>query len=173
MSARQTLEKRLTGYWKMEVGNAVLLPVCMALIALMLDSMLGLLSWLTFVPMCLLLVLGGLYWRGKLHALQGSKTSLHTALAIADKAQGPLLVLSSAAIVAALAAWIVPAMSVSLADRICASVAAALAGLEYVNYYHRQLQHFDHAEDWQRLVSGRGFRPAQMAVDLRRFREAR
>ena len=101
MSARQKLEKRLTGYWKMEVGNAVLLPIGMAYIAYMLDSTLGLLSWLTFVPMCLLLVLGGVYYRAKLHVLQGGMASLHTSLDSADRARVPLLVLSFAAVVAA------------------------------------------------------------------------
>lgn len=45
---------------------------------------------------------------------------------------------------------------------------AVLAGLEYVNYYHVQLQHFDNAADIKRLLSGRGFRPAHLARALRR-----
>jgi hypothetical protein len=45
--------------------------------------------------------------------------------------------------------------------------------LEYVNYYHRQLQHFDHAADWKRLLAGRGFRVSQMAADLQRLRQKR
>jgi len=38
--------------------------------------------------------------------------------------------------------------------------------LEHVNYYHRQLQHFDHWPDFKRLITGRGFRRSQLSVDL-------
>jgi hypothetical protein len=45
-----------------------------------------------------------------------------------------------------------------------------LAILEYVNYYHVQLQHFDHAPDWQRLISGRGFRRSHLAREIDRWK---
>jgi hypothetical protein len=48
-------------------------------------------------------------------------------------------------------------------DAIAAAVLATLAALEYVNYYHVQLQHFDNAADFKRLVSGKGFRRAHLA----------
>ena len=48
-----------------------------------------------------------------------------------------------------------------------------LALAEYVNYYHRQLQHFDNWPDFRRLMTGKGFRPAKMAVDLAAWRAAR
>ena len=69
-----------------------------------------------------------------------------------------------------MASWVFPQISVSLGDRIAATVCGLLAALEYINYYHRQLQHFDNAADFKRLMSGRGFRRSQMAADLERFR---
>jgi hypothetical protein len=38
-----------------------------------------------------------------------------------------------------------------------------LAVLEYVNYYHVQLNHFDNAADFRRLLSGKGFRKPHLA----------
>ncbi|MFN9877812.1 MAG: hypothetical protein ACK557_04995, partial [Planctomycetota bacterium] len=48
-----------------------------------------------------------------------------------------------------------------------------LAVLEYINHYHFQLQHFDHAPDWQRLVSGRGFRRSHLAREIDRWKRER
>ena len=62
--------------------------------------------------------------------------------------------------------WLWPETTQGLAERWVVTVAALLAVLEYVNYYHRQLQHFDNASDWRRLLAGRGFRPSQLSRDL-------
>jgi hypothetical protein len=48
-----------------------------------------------------------------------------------------------------------------------------LAVLEYINYYHVQLQHFDHAPDWKRLISGRGFRRSHLAREIERWERER
>jgi hypothetical protein len=45
-----------------------------------------------------------------------------------------------------------------------------LAALEYVNYYHRQLQYFDNMADLKHLLTGRGLKPAHMARDLAAWR---
>ncbi len=172
-SRRTILRSRLSSYWRLEMGNAVLLPAAMFLLVYSSGSRIGWLSWFAFVPMCALLLVGGLYWRGKLHALDGRPAALSSALGLAHRGQMPVLAVSAAALLAALASWFVPELSVSLADRMVASAASALAVLEYVNYYHRQLQHFDHRADFERLLSGRGFRKSQMAVDLARFRAGR
>jgi hypothetical protein len=50
------------------------------------------------------------------------------------------------------------------------AVLLLLAVLEYVNYYHVQLQHFDHDADWRRLMSGRGFRPSHLAREIDRWK---
>ncbi len=50
----------------------------------------------------------------------------------------------------------------------CSRPLLLLAVLEYINYYHVPLQHFDHAPDWQRLVSGRWFRRSHLAREIER-----
>lgn len=79
------------------------------------------------------------------------------------------MLLTVVGVATAIASWFAPWLSNGLADRIVASVAATLAALEYVNYYRRQLQHFDHAADFRRLKEGRGFRKSQLRSDLERF----
>ena len=61
-----------------------------------------------------------------------------------------------------------PRFSASL---IGASLLCLLAVLEFVNYYHVQLQHFDHAEDFQRLLSGKGFRRSHLSKSIRAYRQ--
>lgn len=172
-STRSALRNRLASYWKLELANAAIIPALAVYLATASGAALGWLSWLSFVPMSSLLVVGGLYWRAKLSALDTRDDKLDSFLAVADRLQVPLGLMSAAVFLTSLASWLVPALSVSLADRIAASVCATLAVLEYVNYYHRQLQHFDHLADFRRLLSGKGFRRAQMAVDLKRFRMSR
>ena len=81
-----------------------------------------------------------------------------------------LLALSMGTWVAALTSWVFPPLSTSFGDRLAATICSTLAVLEYINYYHRQLQHFDHAADFKRLLTGKGFRKSQMAIDLCRYR---
>jgi len=79
-----------------------------------------------------------------------------------------LLAITALAFVLAVAGWFTD-LAVSTGERWVMAVSAVLAGLEYINYHHRQLQHFDHWPDFQRLITGRGFQPSQMARDLGRF----
>ena len=60
-----------------------------------------------------------------------------------------------------------------LADRVAATGCATLAVLEYVNYYHRQLQHFDNKADFKRMLAGKGFRQSWLARDLSELRRQR
>jgi hypothetical protein len=39
---------------------------------------------------------------------------------------------------------------------IAAGLLTLLAALEYMNYYHRQLQHFDNMADFKRLITAEG-----------------
>ena len=124
----------------MEVGNALLVPAMMVFFCTTQQQAIS--WWLAFacVPMCASLVLGGLYWRAKLHQLEGDARTMQAFLPHADRWQVPLLVLSMAALLVSAAAWII-GLGASTGDRISITIAAVLAGLEYVNYYHRQLQH--------------------------------
>jgi len=120
--------------------------------------------------MCGLLIIGGLYWRAKLHQLEGRSQTLKAFLPVADKLQVPFAVLSAIALAVCGAAWL-SGLGASQGDRIAITVAAVLAALEHINYYHRQLQHFDHPADFKRLMTGRGFAVSQMASDLARWRK--
>jgi hypothetical protein len=160
---------RLEPYWKMEAGNAVLLP----LVVIFLGK--GQLSWVSLVPMAamlLLLIIGALYWRGKVRQLKCEGQNWTGLLQILARLQLPVLVLTLAGCGTALAGWISTDLASGIADRIAASFCAVLAALEYVNYYHRQLQHFDNKADFRRMLAGKGFRQSWMARDLAALRTA-
>ena len=129
----------------------------------------GWISVLALVPMTALLIIGAVYWRAKVRQLQQKRYQIAPVLAKIGRLRLPVLILTILGGLVALASWIVPDLAISAADRICASIAAALAALEYVNYYHRQLQHFDNITEFKRLIFGKGFRVSQMARDLRAF----
>ncbi|WP_226700640.1 hypothetical protein [Qipengyuania gaetbuli] len=170
---RAALRKRLSSYWKLELGNALLIPAAVFYLASGEGNGIGWLTLFSFLPMCGLLLLGSAYWRAKLAGVEGDRSKLSTVLGAADRLDRLLFLLAFASLTAAIASWVLPSLSVSLADRIAATVCSVLAMLEYVNYYHRQLQHFDHGEDFRRLLGGKGFRRSQMSVDLQQYRAGR
>lgn len=82
-------------------------------------------------------------------------------------AKRPTLALGCAAVLCAIGeVWADGGWSPS---GIAACITAALAILEWVNYYGVQLQHFDHFADLRRLVTGKGFREAHLAKTIRRW----
>lgn len=168
--SKSSVRKRLDGYWKLEVANAALIPAFVVAMCHMYGERAGWLTWLALVPAAALLLVGGLYWRGKLRALEGDKQALDAALRLADKAQWPTLILSLLSVTLVLTDLLSGLPDVTVTDRWAAGGSGFLALLEYVNYYHRQLQHFDNAADFKRLLTGRGLRPAKMAIDLAAWR---
>lgn len=157
----------------MELANVLLMPALFLFLAYTIEFGLGRVSYFSFIPMMGLLWIGGLYWRGKYYQLSGNKAPLNNAMSWADRAQGMLIFLTLISIGWVVFEWIHPTFSKGTGDRVVASLATSLAVLEYVNYYHRQLQHFDHKPDLQRLMAGKGFRRSQMSVDLKNWRDAR
>ena len=167
---RADLLARLEPYWKMEAANALALP----LLAIYLSG--GQLSWVSLVPMAamiLLLVIGALYWRGKVRQLKGGPQNWAGLLRTLARLQMPALGLTLAGCATAAAGWIVSDLAIGKPDRLVATGCAILAVLEYVNYYHRQLQHFDNKADFRRMLAGKGFRPSWMARDLAALRKPR
>lgn len=165
--SKDSLLKRLEPYWKMEAANIAAIP----LMALYLTK--ARIGWVTLVPLAatmLLLGIGAAYWRMKVSQLRGDAVNSDAVLRWLARLQLPGLVLAVAGCVAATLGWIAPALSVGLPDRIAGTACAALAALEYVNYYHRQLQHFDNKADFRRMLAGKGFRPSWMARDLAAWR---
>ncbi|MFN4239642.1 MAG: hypothetical protein ACK4E5_03255 [Erythrobacter cryptus] len=165
--------RRLAWYWQVELANAALVPLLLVAIGLHMGGAIGWPSLAAMVPMSGLLIVGGLYWRGKLRALQGQGAALDKALRLADRWDRPLLGLTGIACGLAGAGFIIPLPGGAAGDRWAASGAAMLALAEYVNYYHRQLQHFDNGADFSRLITGRGLRRAWLARDLAAWRAAR
>lgn len=162
----EKLKHRLSGYWKMEAGNAVLLPAF--LLVLSRDH----LSWVSvvcMVPMVVMLMIGAFYWRAKLKRLENPSHDFASAMGLIARSQVPVLALTILAILVLAYAWSMPGLLTGGWDKGVATFSAVMAILEYVNYYHRQLQHFDHSEDFKRLLSGNGLRPSQMAKDLKLY----
>ncbi len=168
-SRKEQLHRRLSSYWKLEVANAALIPAIILFFCHQADQAVGLGLALACVPMCGLLLVGGLYWRGKLHQLEGRGQALEQALRLAAAARLPLLATTALALTLTIGVWLAPGLAASTGERWAITGAAVLAALEYVNYYHRQLQHFDNAPDFRRFVTGRGFQRAWMARDLDRM----
>lgn len=165
--ATASLKRRLSGYWKMEAGNVLLMPAILVMVARWNPSWVTLVS---FIPMMLLLIIGAYYWRAKLKQIEDRSYAFSGAMRVISFWQGPALILTFIAVGAVLYAWMHPGVFNSGWDQGGATFAASLAVLEYVNYYHRQLQHFDHGPDFKRLLNGKGLRPSQMARDLKAYR---
>ena len=125
---------------------------------------------ISLLACCSLLAIGAAYWRAALHRIDGSFSPMSGVLQVADKLQRPLLLLSVAS--AALGIYLLASDPQSLAARVCAGL-SALAVLEYVNYFHVQLQNFDHLSDFQRLLRERKFRRSHLASDLSASRSGR
>lgn len=160
--ARAGLIRRLSGYWRMEAGNAVLLPVVVVLVADSAGQPLGPATLIGWAGAVALLIAGAVYWRAKLGALAGRDP--RPVLRLLARLRPGLLALSMIGAAAALAAW--AGLGVSAADRWAATAGGVLGLLEYANYYLVQLQHFDRAADFLRLIRGRGFRRAHLARDI-------
>ena len=151
-------------YAWMETGNAVLVPA----FALILAPPAGLLDGLAFglaVLACSgFLLTGALYWRGLHDRIEhGRSERIETALTIAERARLPLLAITGVAIAADIVALALVGLRPA---NIAACALTLLACLEYVNYYHVQLQNFDRWSDFRRLLSGQGLRRSHMARDL-------
>lgn len=117
------------------------------------------------------LLVGAAYWAGLDQRLTTSnRSTLTKALALAHRLEIPLLLITGAAL---------PMLAFAIYNGgwswpvIGAAILTLLAALEYVNYYHRQLQHFDCWSDFKRLMAGRGFRRSHMARDLAAYRRGR
>ncbi len=169
-TSRAILDKRLSGYWRLELANVVLVPVLTIILAMILGARPGVLTIIAIPANVVLLAVGGLYWRAKLHRISGQPETLRELLPTIDRLQVVSQLLTFLALLAAVVGWAAPALSRGRGDQVLTTVFAVLALAEYVNYYHRQLQHFDHTPDFFRLLKGRGFRRSHLAVDLARWR---
>lgn len=117
------------------------------------------------------LIIGAMYWRGVDRRLRMcDHATSRQVLAVADRAERPLVLLTALATAATIYALAQVGLSGAV---IAAAILTMLAWLEYVNYYHRQLQHFDNMADFRRLLSGDGARRSHMSRALAAYRVTR
>lgn len=125
---------------------------------------------LSLLACCSLLVVGAYYWWAAVKRIDGDRGPIAKVVRLADRWERVLLGLSLLAMAVAVA--LVVARGVSSAA-LAALGFAFLACLEYLNYYHVQLQNFDHAADFRRLLRTRRLRRSHLAADLEALRRAR
>ncbi len=148
----------------MELANVFFVPGLALALGFPRDTIEALAIGLAIIASAGFLVVGTAYWRGVDRRLRfANHAFLGRALDLADKVERPLLGVSGGAIAATLVALVMNGWTRTV---IAAALLTLLAALEYVNYYHRQLQHFDNRADFKRLMTGHGLRPSHMARDL-------
>jgi hypothetical protein len=170
---RAKLLKRLRPYYKMEAANVILVPfiACVAVLAdpagRITPAMVA-----AMVATSFLLIVGTIAWKMVVDGLEGNRATERTWVPRLDAARWPSLALILIALVLTgmEAAQTLPAWPGSL---IAATILLVLAILEYINYYHYQLQHFDHAADFARLMSGRGFRRSHLSRAIAAWKAAK
>jgi uncharacterized membrane protein len=161
--ASDPVAQRLSKYWKLEVGCAFAVPAVVLLNAMPSRPEHQIAFALSSLACAMLLLIGGFYWKAVLDRALGKPGLMGRLLPIAARARTPSMVLSLAALVVAIAlCW----RDGLIAPTIAALGLAVLAVLEYVNYYHVQLQNFDHAPDLKRLLATRRLRKAHLAREL-------
>jgi hypothetical protein len=162
------LPRQFGKYAALEAGNMIILPAVALKFGWPGSAIEAVALGLTITAAAGFLFIGALYWRGLDRRLRTGDGWAHKqALGFAGRAEWPLLVLTALATVAfagalTMSGWTPPV--------IAAGAMSLLGWLEYINYYHRQLQHFDNWADFHRLVTTRRLKRAHMARDLAAFR---
>lgn len=171
-AARAKLLRRLKPYYRMEAANVVFVPAfaCVAVWA----SGSGSVSPAMVAAMAatsFLLVVGTIAWKIVVDGLEGNPDTARRWVPRLAAARWPAaaLTLLALGLTGEEAYRTLPGWTGSL---IAAAALVILAVLEYVNYYHYQLQHFDHAADFARLLSGRGFRRSHLSKAIAAWKRA-
>lgn len=160
---RAKLLRRLKPYYRMEAANVVFVPAfaCVAVLAggsgSISPAMVTAMAAASF-----LLVVGAITWKTVVDGLEGNPGTARRWLPRLAAARWPAmgLILLALVLTGEEAHRTLPGWTGSL---VAAALLLVLAVLEYINYYHYQLQHFDHAADFARLLSGRGFRRSHLS----------
>jgi hypothetical protein len=167
---RVALRRHLARYWKMEAGNVLLVPLMVWAMVWSAGDRPDAAMALGAAACSWLLVIGTAAWLLVLAGLDGEPARAARLVAFCARAEIPALLLLAAATIAAGQGVI----SAGWPPRHIAAVGLTLLGwLEYVNYYHWQLQNFESAIDARRLAAGRGVRRAHMGRAVRAWRRAR
>jgi len=171
MNPNSVPTRRLTTYWKIEAGNVVFIPAIAIYLVLRSGGAISVALVLSCLACSFLLVIGTIVLRMMLRKARGEADVTKTRIPLLLRLRWPALGLCAAAAVALGMECFNRGPQLS-AQFLAPAVLLLLAVLEYINYYHVQLQHFDHAPDWKRLISGRGFRPSHLAREIERWRRA-
>jgi len=164
------LRRRLIPYWKMEAWSAVLIPAVVIWSAPPHTAAETAAAIFSLLAVSLQLVVGARYWFVVVERMHGSQSSVAPLMRILDRVQLPILLLVGISWIATVHALVIVGWSDAV---VAAFICSGLATLEYVNYFHVQLQNFDHAADIKRLMNGGGLRRAHMAKDLAAFRKTK
>ena len=168
---RAALVRRLRSYWKMEAGNVILAPLVGSVLVIANHDTV---SWPLAVAMSAtsgLLVIGTIALRAHYLTVAGDAGAMDRVVPVLARCQIPAATLCAAGVAGAgIQHWQDGAWTPAV---IAAWVYVTLAVLEYVNYYHVQLQQFDHAPDRARFIAGKGFRASHLSRALKRYRAAR
>ena len=167
-SHKSALVRRLSHYWKVEAANMIAVP---SLAVWAVEKSGNTISFSLIVAMaaaCFMLLIGTFALRIKLETAKGSRSFGQRWLPWLSQAQWPALVLVASAVAGAgFELWVDGRRGyVAIATVVC----SLLAVLEYINYYHVQLQNFDHLPDLKRFMAGGGFRKSHLAKALQSFR---
>ncbi|MFN7893674.1 MAG: hypothetical protein ACK5OC_25530 [Pirellula sp.] len=159
--------QRLTSYWKIDAGHVVLIPALADYSVLKLEGTISNALVFSGVACSFLLVIGTIGLRMMLGKARGEANATASPLPLLIWMRWPAIGLCLAAATAIVGEWVDGSSEFS-SQYVVPVLLFSLAILEYVNYYRVQLQHFDHAPDWQRLISGRGFRRSHLAREIDR-----
>lgn len=168
----EALVARLSGYWRLEAINVFLLPAAVLVCVYSFDGRLTASLAVSLGANSLLLCIGACYWRIVHLQLLGHEEPFKKFLPWLDRLQ-PLAFLSVAVSVAFYVVEIMGIGDAWGATEWAVTGVTLLALLEYVNYYHWQLQYFDHKPDFVALMKTRRLRRAHMARAIRRWREGK
>ena len=160
--------RNLASYWQMEAANVLLVPGIALALGFPRNGVEATAVVLAMAAAAGFLIVGAAYWRAVDRRVRLDDTAVTArALALADRLERPVLAVGGLALIAAVVALVMHGWTRAV---IAASCLWLLATLEYVNYYHRQLQHFDNRADLKRLLAGRGFKAAHMGRELAAWR---
>lgn len=167
---RFELRRHLTRYWKMEAGNVLLIPAMGCAMLWSGDVTPDAAAIAGMAACSLLLVIGAAAWRMALAGLDGDTALAETLTAACARAEWPSLVVLVSATAMAAASVVDGGWR---PNSFAAAGFTLLGWLEYVNYYHVQLQNFDSSIDLKRLYAGRGLRRAHLGRAVRVWRAGR
>jgi hypothetical protein len=165
---KAALVRRLSHYWKLEAANMVTIPVVAVWAVGKSGNTVSISLIIAMAAASFMLLIGTFALRIKLETAKGHRSFGQRWLPWLSQAQWPALGLVIVAVAGTgLQLWVDGRLGgVTIATGVC----SLLAVLEYINYYHVQLQNFDHAPDLKRFLAGGGFRESHLSKALRSFR---